>query len=153
MLVATESLDLIVLVDTVEDGPEDYIRRQIEGLARALDVAESRRPLSVALIGPRWSEMTERAMGRVARVLICDVVVGEGAEKALRDALAVLMPLELTVAPDQPAESWTSVRKQLTGFVDASMAPLLAAASRGSTNVERELLRLLGEPLVGDGDV
>ncbi len=148
MLVAEDLLDLIVLIDTVEDGPEEDIRREVDGLGRALDVAQSRRPLSVILIGPRWSELTERAMGRVARVLVCDVVVGDNAETALRDALAVLLPLELTLAPEEPAESWISVRKQLEARVgDADMAPLLAAAPKGEKSVERELRHFLAEPL------
>lgn len=148
MLVADDSLDLVVLIDTVEDGPEEGIRREVDGLARALDVAGSRRPLSVVLIGPRWSELTERAIGRVARVLVCDVVVGDRAEAALHDAVAVLLPLELAPAPQEPGDSWATVRKQLEARVGgATVAPLLAAAPRGSAQVERALLQFLAEPL------
>lgn len=148
MLAAEDSLDLVVLVDTVEDGPEEAIRREVDGLARALDVAGSRRPLTVILIGPRWSELTERAMARVARVLVADVVVGENAELALRDALAVLLPLELAPTPEEPTESWATVRKQLeVGVAGADVTELLAAAPRGPANVERALRRFLAEPL------
>src|SRR4051812_34218317 len=133
MLISDRSLDLVVLIDTFESGTEESMRREVVGLARALDLAKSRRPLTVVLIGQRWSEVTERAMTRVARVLRCEVVLGnEAREAALRDALAVLLPLRLAPAPDEPEESWSSVRAQLGESVaDVGLAKVIAAAPRG----------------------
>jgi hypothetical protein len=153
ILIADDSLDLVVLVDTVEDGPEEEARREIGGLARALDVAGSRRPLTVALIGPRWSELTERAMARVARVLVCEVVLDDDAMAALHDALAVLLPLTLTTAPQEPTESWANVRAQLQkGAGGPDLADLLGAAPRGAGRVRNALVRFLAEPVERDAD-
>lgn len=148
ILTADASLDLVVLVDTVEDGPEEEARREIGGLARALDVAGSRRPLTVALIGPRWSEVTERAMARVARVLVCEVVVDDDAKATLRDALAVLLPLILEMSPDEPTESWANVRAQLEEEAGGpDLADLLGAAPRGASRVHDALVRFLAGPV------
>jgi len=151
ILTADRSLDLVVLVDTIDDGPEEDARREIDGLARALDVARSRRPLTVALIGPRWSELTERAIARVARVLVCDVVVDDDARDALRRALAVLLPLTVDTAPGEPTQSWANVRSRLgetTGGQE--FAALLAAAPRGAAGVQEALIQFLSAPLEHD---
>ena len=58
MLSSARSLDLVVLIDTFESGSEETMRREVVGLSRALDLAKSRRPLTVVLIGQRWSEVT-----------------------------------------------------------------------------------------------
>jgi hypothetical protein len=154
MLSSDQSLDLVVLIDTFESGPEEAMRREVVGLSRALDLAKSRRPLTVVLVGQRWSEVTELAMTRVARVLRCEVVLGdEGRGAALRDALAVLLPLELTPAPDEPEESWSSVKAELQqDLADPELAKIIAAASRGPEQVKKALVQFLSEPLGPDPD-
>jgi hypothetical protein len=156
VLASDRSLDLVVLIDTFESGPEEEVRREVAGLARALDLAKSRRPLTVVLIGQRWSEVTERAMTRVARVLRCEVVVEseEARDSALRDALAVLLPLELTPARDQPDESWSTVKAGLQrDLADPELGTIIAAASRGPESVKKALLQFLAQPLGPDADV
>lgn len=154
MLASQRSLDLVVLIDTFQSDGEERMRREVTGLSRALDLARSRRPLTVILIGKRWSEVTERAMTRVARVLHCDVVVdGEAREAALRDALAVLLPLELPPAPAEPAESWASVRAELQrGLTDSDLAEVVAAAVRGPQQVKKAAFQYISKPLESDGD-
>jgi hypothetical protein len=94
MLISARSLDLVVLIDTFESDSEEIARSEVAGLARVLDLKRSRRPLTVVLIGQRWSELTERAMTRTARVLRCEVVLGDDIrDTAIRDAVAVLLPL------------------------------------------------------------
>lgn len=46
------SPDLIVIADTAFDN-EQRILKRIEGLARALDVVQSKRPLTIVVAGPR----------------------------------------------------------------------------------------------------
>jgi len=152
-LVSTHSLDLVVLIDTFESA-EPAMRREIVGLARALDNARSRRPLTAVLIGKRWDEATERAMTRVARVLNCPVFVDEAErDAALEDALAVLLPLELPSAPEEPEASWSSVKAELERDIrDASLAEVLTAAPNGRDSVQRKLLNYLAEPLAGVED-
>ena len=152
-LVSTHSLDLVVIVDTFESA-EEAMRREVVGLARALDNARSRRPLTAVLIGKRWNEATERAMTRVARVLHCPVFVDEAErDAALEDALAVLLPLELAAAPEEPEASWSSVKAELErDLKDASLAEVLTAAPKGRDTVQRRLVDYLAEPLAGVED-
>lgn len=156
VMTSERSLDLVVLIDTIQFGPEDRARRELEGLARALDIAKSRRPLTVVLIGKRWSEMTERAMSRVARVLLCEVVVGtqEQQDAAVQSALAVLLPLRLDIATDEPDESWsTGAREQLEKRLgDKGLLKTLEAAPRGPARVKAALLEFLAEPLGEESD-
>jgi hypothetical protein len=50
------SQDLIIVADSSDDS-EKRIRQKIEALARALDLVESRRSLTVVLTGPRPSQI------------------------------------------------------------------------------------------------
>jgi hypothetical protein len=51
VLVGTESMpDLVIIADTTEEK-DDRLRTKIEGVARALDVVRSKRPLTVILAG------------------------------------------------------------------------------------------------------
>lgn len=154
MLSSDRSLDLVVLIDTFESGAEEMVRREVVGLSQALDLANSRRPLTVVLIGQRWSEVAERAMTRVARVLRCEVVLGDEArEAALRDSLAVLLPLELTPAPDEPEESWSSIKAELQQDVaDPELGKVITAAARGPAQVKKALVQFLSKPLEPDAD-
>src|SRR4051812_47012848 len=110
MLAGSNSLDLIAIVDLATESDDDQIRRRIEALAQALDLVRSRRSLTVVLAGPRRGAGLIQAIAGVARVL----TVGtprEGAE--LRDALAVLLPLE--IAPDDTGvvDVWAQARERL----------------------------------------
>src|SRR5690349_13896012 len=62
------SPDLIIVADTAFES-EQRIQQKIEGVARALDVMRSRRPLTAILAGPRPRSMALDAMSRVCRVL------------------------------------------------------------------------------------
>lgn len=94
VLVASSSLDLVLVVDTITDTDVASIRARVEGVSRALDLVESRRPLTVVLVGPEPTPELLLALTRVARVLIAGV---PSDERELREALAVLLPLELVV--------------------------------------------------------
>lgn len=140
VLAASSSLDLVVVVDTVTDTNLVSVRRRVEGLSRALDLVESRRPLTVVLIGPEPMPELQLALTRVARVLVAGVPSGD---RELREALAILLPLELVTVTEMP-ESWRSAReKLLAAHPDA--AELLQAAGVGSEAVAEAARRhLLG---------
>src|SRR3546814_11630079 len=71
---------------------ERKVLQQVEGIARALDVMRSRRPLTTIVVGPRPVGKTLEALAQVGRILS----VEEATDPAeLRDQLAVLLPLEL----------------------------------------------------------
>lgn len=85
------SADLVVIGDMAADGERKVIQ-QIEGIARALDVMRSHRPLTTVIVGPRPVGKTLEALAQVSRIL----PVGEAHDPAdLRDQLAVLLPLVL----------------------------------------------------------
>lgn len=144
------TLDLVVLIDTFQGGSQESARRDVTELARALDIAESRRPLTVVLVGKRWSELTERAMSRVARVLRCDFYGGDetARDASIRDALAVLLPLQLPPSPDRPEESWASFRSELLReSSEPDLHKVVEAASSGPETVKRTLVEFLSRPL------
>ncbi|QNG45335.1 hypothetical protein [Sphingobium yanoikuyae] len=85
------SADLVIVGDMAADG-ERKVVQQIEGIARALDVMRSHRPLTTVIVGPRPVGKMLEALAQVGRIL----PVGEAADPAdLRDQLAVLLPLVL----------------------------------------------------------
>lgn len=147
VLAVNSSLDLVVVVDTFTERDIVGIRRRVEGLCRALDLAESRRPLTVVLVGPHAVPELQLGLTRVARVLVAGV---SDDERALRDALAVLLPLDLATTAEIP-ESWRSARDRLLSeHPDAGN--LLEAAKRGSDEVTKVTRRyLLAEPS-GEGE-
>lgn len=85
------SADLVLIGDMASDG-ERKVVQQVEGIARALDVMRSHRPLSTIIVGPRPIGKTLETLAQVGRIL----AVEEALDPAeLRDQLAVLLPLEL----------------------------------------------------------
>lgn len=130
ILAARSSLDLVVVVDTVVETDVEGISRRVEGLSRALDLVESRRPLTVVIIGPEPEPQLHVALTRIARVLVVGV---PSEERELREAVAVLLPLELVTVTDMP-ESWRSARERLlVAHPDAAL--LVEAAGEGPEQV------------------
>jgi hypothetical protein len=86
------------------------------------------------------------AISKVCRVLPVGTLSGEGDEAALRDWLAVLMPLTLPQASDAIADP---MRELLQGIDpdDAVTSELLAAAPRGADDVREAFHNLVQQPL------
>ena len=151
MLTTERSLDLIVIIDTLED-PEDRIHQKLDGLSRALDLVSSRRPLTVVLVGPTPRPAAMEALATFARVLPIGTPVGEDAGESLRDSLAVLLPLVLPQATDEPAQSWRDVRQRLLDtHLSDDPTSLLDAATDGSEAVQDALRASLAQPLEEEG--
>jgi hypothetical protein len=97
---------------------------KLEGVARSLDVARSKRPLTVVIAGPRPSSANLETMSRVCRVLPTGTVLDRDTEDSLRNWLAVLLPLRLPEAhapiADAPSscpswvQGWTGGRRLVT---------------------------------------
>lgn len=84
------SHDLIVVA--TDEVPPRRLRRLIAGLARSLDLASSRRPVSLVLLGDVVA--TDRIeLERYARVL--PIPSSADGAAAIEDAIAVLLPLNL----------------------------------------------------------
>lgn len=147
LLGADRALDLIVVVDTLTEA-EPRIRQKIEGLSRALDLVASRRPLTVVLVGPPLRAPVLEALGRVSRVLTVGTPTGEGANRFLADALAVLLPLELPQTDETVADPIGEVRKHLPASAeDDGMSTLFESAPQGADAVKQALREWLSEPL------
>ena len=130
VLVAGSTLDLVVVVDTITDTDASSIRHRVEGLGRALDLVDSRRPLTIVLVGPEPAPELHLALTRVARVLIVGVPSGE---RELRESLAILLPLEIVTAAEMP-ESWRAAREKLLA-THPEAVELLEAAKVGPDEV------------------
>lgn len=143
ILARPDSLDLVVIADTISDPDHERIRRRVEGLARALDVVGSRRTLTVVLVGIRPAPAITNGLARVARVLAAGTPTGDRAERALDNALAVLLPLAVVPdAQDDVAESWSAARDKLLED-HAEAAPVTLAASSGIESVGEALHRFI----------
>jgi hypothetical protein len=135
------SPDLIIIVDTAFDK-EQRIQQKVEGLARALDVLRSRRPLTAIVVGPRPRNTTLDGLSRVCRVLPMGSASQEG---HLENWLAVLLPLNLP----EPQEDTAGLSEDRTGD-EAARDPViqsLVGAARISEEATRDRLHaLIAEP-------
>jgi hypothetical protein len=150
MLARPTSLDLVVVIDRIEESDAQQVRERVEGLGRALDAAQSRRPLTVVLVGPRPDLHVFHALREVARVLPVDEGPGATTPEALPDALGALLPLKLAVEGQQNEYSWRAVREELLAAHEGKdVAALVAASATGPRDVEAALADLLSAPLEG----
>jgi hypothetical protein len=117
------SADLVVIGDMAADG-ERKVVQQIDGIARALDVMRSRRPLTTVIVGPRPVGKTLESLAQVSRVLAVEEAIDP---HDLRDRLAILLPLELPES--QSADRDLGAGEGLS-FPDAPIAAELAEASK-----------------------
>lgn len=136
-----KSTDLILVADTAFDQ-DDKILRMVQGVARALDVARSRRPLTAVIAGPPPNAATVEAMSGVCRVLPIGRIDSGKAEHALKNWLAVLTPLKLPEPGASIADPITELETDLDGFAD-EIAALTDTASQGSKAVKRRLNEIL----------
>ena len=133
-------LELVVVVDTVLEDDTVALNANIYGLARALDLVESRRALTVVLVGPSESQTLDGELKDVARVLSVPSGAGDGTDSTLRHALAVLLPLDLVAATDEPIVSWSSVRESLRDkYSGSEIEPIFKAIPRGPDRVRTAL--------------
>jgi hypothetical protein len=142
---ASPSPDLIIVADTAFDQ-EQRILKKIEGIARAMDVVRSKRPLTAVLAGPRPSSAVLDSMSRVCRVLPIGTILEADADATLRNWLAVLMPLSLPEPSASIADPLTEIAGQLQGL-DPEVAALVDLAPEGADVVQTRLHALISEPL------
>ena len=142
---ASPSPDLVIVADTAFDQ-EKRILQKLEGVARAMDVVRSKRPLTAVLAGPRPSSAVLDSMSRVCRVLPIGTILEGDAEATLRNWLAVLMPLRLPEPSASIADPLTEIAQQLGGL-DPEVAALVDLAPEGADAVQSRLHALISEPL------
>jgi hypothetical protein len=143
-LVGTEpSPDLILIADTAFEQEERLVTK-LEAVARALDVARSKRPLTVVVAGPRPTSANVEAMSRVCRVLPTGTVLDKDPEGSLRNWLAVLLPLRLPEAHAPIADALDQISKLGTGL-DLEVADLVVPAKQGSRAVQLQLHQIIDD--------
>jgi hypothetical protein len=147
--VGTEpSPDLVLVADTAFDPPE-HVLRTVEGIGRALDIVQSHRPMTAVLAGPKPRAEIIDALAKVCRVLPVGVPPDGDAEAALRNWLAVLMPLTLPHPSEHIADPMGEIAANLQGLAPAVMA-IAALAPQGADAVQRRLHEVLTAVLMDD---
>jgi len=141
------SPDLVLVADTAFE-PEQRILRKLEGVARALDVVASKRPLTAVIAGPRPSSSVLDAMSRVCRVLPVNSAPDSDAEAVIRNWLAVLLPLHLPEPSRGIADPLSEVARHLSGL-DPEVARLVERAQDGPGAVQALLYELVAGPVSG----
>ena len=130
-----KSSDLILIADTAEIENNGEIVRQVLGVARALDVARARNPLTTIIVGPRPSQAEIADMMSVCRVLPLGAMSVEETDGLLANWLAILTPLGLVTSDNLVVDPLTELQTELAGLRDdiAALAPL---ANEGSGAVK-----------------
>jgi hypothetical protein len=133
----TKSMDLVLVFDTAfQQMPA--IQQTVVAIARALDIARSRRPLTTILAGYRAEARLTEPLARVSRIL--------WATDPSKDveSLAVLLPLRLPPiseeAPDV-ADVLASLKSE-----SKTAAEFVRLAEDGKGSVEAHLIELVEAP-------
>lgn len=146
MVGADRSSDLVVVEDTVASTSRE-IQIRIETIARAMDALDSKRPITAIVIGPRPPATELDAMSRVARILPVGPSLLPDRSDALRNWLAVLLPLHLPPTGNQLADPLSELKHQLDPG-NTVISELLDSAHLGTSAVQRALHQIIERNLV-----
>lgn len=156
-LVASERANDLVIVIELKGGTSDEaVIRKVLALTRALDVLESKRPVTAVLTSGQALPETVQSISRVCRVLPIGTPVGPTAADAVRDWLSVLLP----ISPPATVETlvdWTGdLRREIPKTAAGPLADLLVeAAPLGKQAVEdvlAEVIKVAVEPALAEGE-
>jgi len=137
--------DLIVVTDTAFDN-DAKILRNVQGITRALDIARSKRPVTLVIAGPRPSAETMESLVRVCRVLPVGVTDTKDSEEALENWLAVLMPLKIPNALQKTANPIGEMAARTDGLTP-TIANFIEVAPHGVAAVRDHLHAVLNRAL------
>lgn len=146
--------DLVIVIELKGDTVDDGVTRKVMALTRALDVMRSKRPVTAVLTSGQPRAEILQSISKVCRVLPVGAPTGPDAISALRDWLAVLLPLTQPPAVDTLLD-WEA---DLRGATAASakgelMDAVIGAAPRGKEAVETVLADAIAGPVdaaIGD---
>ncbi len=139
----------LVVVATELDSPRRLVRL-VGGLGRALDQVESRRPVSVVVVGPALDAATTVELERYARVLTVGSEAPEPGD--VRRAVAVLLPLALPTASTQGRDPLTEVAQAVGSSLSDDHRAFLGAARIGPDAVRETLRRFVDAAASGESD-
>lgn len=142
-----EASDIVLIADTVNTKDVDLVRR-IQGVARALDLARSRNPLTAVLVGPRPVPENVTKLMQVCRVLPVGTIPSGHDEAAahLTNWLAVLTPLDQIDTDGVVADPMAALAARI-GNLSVDVQQLTRHVSEGAVAVEAAVNDLLTERL------
>ena len=139
------SPDLILIVNTAIEN-EQRIHTTVVGIARALDVMQSKRPLTAVVVGPRPRSNVLNAMSEVCRVLPIGTVSRGDSDVESRNWLRVLMPLPVPESEISIVDPLKEIAAQIQGL-PAEVIGLLKSAKQGAGAVQKRVIEFISEPL------
>ena len=132
--------DLVIVIEIKGDTADDAVTRKVLALTRALDVLRSKRPVTAVLTSGQPRSETVQTISKVCRVLPVGAPTGPDALDAVRDWLAVLLPLTQPSAVETMLDWEADLRIAAPATAKgALMDALIAAAPRGKDAVENVL--------------
>lgn len=132
--------DLVIVIELQGDTADDAVIRKVLALTRALDVLRSKRPVTAVLTSGQPRAGTVQSISKVCRVLSVGAPAGPGALDAVRDWLAVLLPLTQPPAVDTMLDWEADLRAAAPEAAKgALMEALIEAAPGGADAVEAVL--------------
>ena len=131
----------LIIVEYMNPQKEKRLLRKIEGIARAMDVVRSKRPLTAVLAGPRPQLKTLYAMSCVCRVLPIVPDTEIELDEVLKNWLAVLMPLNL---PSRTANEVESISSE---DLSVALKNLVDMAQFGPDAVRTRFHEIISKPL------
>lgn len=142
-----DASDIVLIADTVNAKDAEIVRR-IQGVARALDLARSRNPLTAVLVGPRPQPNSLARLMQVCRVLpVGTVPSNDGKTKAhLSNWLAVLTPLDQIDTDGVIADPMAALRDRIDDLSDEVRA-LCDHVPGGAEAIEAGVNEMLSERL------
>lgn len=142
--------DLVIVVESIDRSGEPHLRRTVLALARSLDMAQSRRSISLVVIGLRLTGIILREVSAVCRVLHVDTSSDCSLSERNRDALAVLLPLKLPSEGVTRGSPLDLVREQVGAINEKTVLSFLRAAEQGTAHVRAALREHLSVALSED---
>ena len=130
------SQDLIIVGGLATD-PE-RLAQLLSGLTRSLDRFESRRPVSVVLLGPRPDLVLLARLEVRARVMALGT--SEPTQSQVIDAVAILLPLRLPSTSEATTAPLDNLRELLSDRATDEHRAIIDAAGSGP-EVVRQVLR------------
>ncbi|RYD84778.1 MAG: hypothetical protein EOP84_04565 [Verrucomicrobiaceae bacterium] len=142
------SSDLVIVLDTAVETPNEALVRQVLAVARALDVARQKNPITTIVVGPRPERDHIAEMMSISRVLALGPlpVVAADAEKVLENWLAVLTPLPEIDFDERGADPLEELRARINDIRE-DVQSVLEEAEGGARAVTRKMNWLIERDL------
>ncbi len=140
LIAADRANDIVIVIEVKGDTADEAVIRKLLAFTRALDVQGSKRPVTAVLTAGQARANTVQTISKVCRVLPVGSPHGPDANAAVRDWLAVLLPLTQPPAVDTMLDWEADLRAAVpAGAKGALMEGLVEAAPRGKGAIETVL--------------